>query len=365
MNLADAVLRLVPLERQLPVPLGIPADAPDAIEALFAAAGMRPPRRIAPDSTPDALGQAAVRVLAGAGPLPDAGRSPADALAAARARGLDGVVIRRNVSAADGVPLPVVQAGQSNPTHPVLLIGAPGMPAELTAGWLRGLGATRPLASWETRGMFGSLDRRVDGLAIDDQVGDAAAVLDDAGWDDAHVVGICGGAMLALAFAARHPRRARTLALWFGDLDLGADAPKTEHQRNLQALMEMVTSNQVSAQALRGVLVGFMARLSDPDLAPLVLYPFANDALLERYCRMNHPIMSTDCRPYLARITAPCLVGYGEHDTTTHPEGSRTLAGLLGAELVAIPGAVHLDGMRGDPADLARVLSFQRRHDPH
>uniref|UniRef100_UPI003BEEEC52 alpha/beta fold hydrolase n=1 Tax=Burkholderia arboris TaxID=488730 RepID=UPI003BEEEC52 len=364
MNLADAVLRLVPLERQLPVPLGIPADAPATLDALFAAAGMRPPRRIAPDATPDALAQVALRVLAGAGPLPEAGRSPADALAAARVRALDGAGTRRIVRAPDGVPLPAFHAGRSNAAHPVLLIGAPGMPAELTAGWLRGFGASRPVAGWETRGMFGSLDRRVDGLAIDDQVGDAAAVLDDAGWDDAHVVGICGGAMLALAFAARHPRRARTLTLWFGDLDLGAAAPKTDHQRNLQALMEMVTSNQVSAQALRGVLVGFMAGLSDSDLAPLVLYPFANDVLLERYCRMNHPIMSTDCRPYLARITAPCLVGYGEHDTTTHPEGSRTLAALLGAELVPIPGASHLDGMRGHPGDLARVLSFQRGHDP-
>ncbi|MCW5321953.1 hypothetical protein D8B23_16910 [Verminephrobacter aporrectodeae subsp. tuberculatae] len=364
MNLADAVMRLVPIERQLPVPLSIPADAPAALDALFAAAGMRPPRRIAPDATPDALGQVALRVLAGADPLLEAGRSPADALAVSRARGLDGAGTRRIVAAHDGVPLPVFHAGQLNAAHPVLLIGAPGMPAELTAGWLRGFGASRPVASWETRGMFGSLDRRVDGLAIDDQVGDAAAVLDDAGWDDAHVVGICGGAMLALAFAARHPRRARTVTLWFGDLDLGAAALKTDHQRNLQALMEMVTSNQVSAQALRGVLVGFMAGLSDPDLAPLVLYPFANDMLLERYCRMNHPIMSTDCRPYLARITAPCLVGYGEHDTTTHPEGSRTLAGLLGAELVTIPGASHLDGMRGHPADLARVLSFQRGHDP-
>jgi pimeloyl-ACP methyl ester carboxylesterase len=369
MSLADAVLRLVPLERQLPAPIGIPADMFNAaacgpIEALFAAAGMRAPRRIAAGAAQDALEQVAVRALAAAG-HPAAGEgSPASALAAACARGLGGAGMRHIVGAPDGVPLSTVRAGLSHESHPVLLIGAPGMPLELVEGWLCGLGAARPVASWETRGMFGSHLTRVERLAIDDQVGDAAAILDDARWDDAHVVGICGGAMLALAFAARHATRVRTLTLWFGDLDLGPAAPKTEHQRNLQALMEMVVSGQVSAQALRDVLVGFMARLSDADLAPLALYPFANAPLLEQYCRMNHPIMSTDCRPYLDRIVAPCLVGYGEDDTTTHPEGSRTLATLLRAELAAIPGAAHFDSMRGHQAHLTRVLSFQRSHDP-
>ncbi|GAB2890577.1 hypothetical protein GCM10027093_27040 [Paraburkholderia jirisanensis] len=378
MNLADAVLRLAPLEGQLATAIGIPAGVAGAqlpggaaadtalLDALFVAAGMRAPRRIAADAAQDELERVALRLLAGRA-APPADAHPAHhaiaAIAAARTRGLDGVAIRHTVGAPDGVRLSAVHAGLARDAHPVLLIGAPGMPLELIEGWLRGISEVRPVASWETRGMFGPDSASVRNLTIDDQLGDAAAILDEAGWDDAHVLGICGGAVLAMALAARHPHRVRSLALWFGDLDLGEAAPKTEHQRNLQALMEMVVSRQVSAQSLRAVLIGFMAKLSDAELAPLVLYPFANPQLLDQYCRMNHPIMATDCRIYVDRIVAPCLIGYGPDDTTTHPEGSRVLAALLDAPLVAMPAATHLDSLRGRAQDLASVLSFQRSHD--
>ena len=364
MNLADAVLRLVPLEARLAAPIGLAgAQADDGLlAALFAAAGMRAPRRVAPGELLGALEQVAARALDGAAAL-GAPHDPAAELAAARRRGLEGAGERHLVDAGGGVRLSAIRAGNGADGLPVLLLGAPGMPLELMAGWVRALGARRPLASWETRGMFGPRWDQVTELTLEHQVADAVAVLDAAGWPEAHFVGICGGAVLALACAARHRQRVRSLALWFGDFDLGSAVPKTEHQRNLQALMEMVVARRVSAQALRDVLVASMAKLSDPDLAPLAMYPFASAALLEQYCNMNHPIMSTDCRPYLAAIGAPCLVGYGPDDSTTHPEGSRAVAAALGAQLAPVPERNHLDSMRAHPGDVARVLAFQQLHD--
>lgn len=366
MNLADAVLRLAPLEAQLPSPLGLPARAVpgdnELVDALFAAAGMRAPRCAVPGDTLSAIEQMAARTLDGAGALGQ-GQDPAAALAAARSRGLDGVGERHLVDAGGGVRLSAVRAGQAIDGFPVLLMGAPGMPLEMVASWLRGLGARRQVASWETRGMFGPDWEQVAELEVEHQVADAVVMLDAAGWPQAHLVGICGGAVLALACAARHPQRVRSLTLWFGDFDLGDAAPKTEHQRNLQALMQMVVSRRVSAQALRDVLVASMVKMSDPDLAPLAMYPFANAALLEQYCNMNYPIMSTDCRPYLSAVGAPCLVGYGPDDQTTHPDGSRAVAESLGAQLAPVPKRNHLDSMRAYPDDVARVLGFQQLHD--
>lgn len=362
MTVAAAVLALAPLARQLEQPIGLPqqlapADA-DAIARLFAAAGLQRPCVVADGGTLSGFDKAALAALQAA-PLTAAERGDARAaIGAARAAGLDGIVTRRLVSSADGTLLSAVRAGV-NPASDTLLIGAPGMPIGLMARWLQYLSRHGRVASWETRGLFGSAAGQVTQLGIDEQVDDALAVMDDLGCGQGHVVGVCGGAVLALAFAARHPRRVRSLTLWLGDYELGELAPKTSHQRDLQALMGMVVDGKVAAAGLRDVLVASMAHLSEPDLAPFALYPFANAALLERYCRMNHPIMTTDCRRYAPAAGLACLVGYSPADRTTHPEGSRALAALLGATLVETEACGHLAGLRGNAAEMDRILAFQ------
>ncbi|GGB95720.1 alpha/beta fold hydrolase [Pseudoduganella buxea] len=367
MTVAGAVLSIAPLARQLEHAIGLPArldpaDA-DAIARLFAAAGLPRPRTVEDNATLSGFDKAALAALQAA-PLTAAERADARAaIGAARASGLDGIATRRLVTSADGTVLPAVRAGTAGGAD-TLLIGAPGMPIGLMAGWLRHLGRHGRVASWETRGLFGSGAAQVTQLGIDAQVADALAVMDDLGCAQGHVVGVCGGAVLALAFAARYPHRVRSLVLWLGDFELGDLAPKTSHQRDLQALMGMVVDGKVAAAGLRDVLVASMAHLSEPDLAPFALYPFANPALLARYCHMNHPIMATDCRQYAVALDLPCLVGYSPADRTTHPQGSRALAGLLDATLVEIEPCGHLAGLRGSAADMDRILAFQHAQAP-
>jgi 3-oxoadipate enol-lactonase len=68
------------------------------------------------------------------------------------------------------------------------------------------------LLSWDQRGMGQSY--KGDGpFTMADYADDAAKLMDAIGWNDAHVIGVSFGGMVAQEFALRHPARVRRLVL--------------------------------------------------------------------------------------------------------------------------------------------------------
>lgn len=353
-SLAEAVLRLGPLVRQLPEPLALPGASEEILE-LFAAAGLARPSLAEPAGTEQ---QAFSRVVAGAlaeareeWPRPD----PAAALAEARAGSVWSAARSFELVRPDGAVLSgsVVEQPAG---RPVLVLGAPGLPLELLEEWLAALAPHAPVAAWRTRGLFerDRFDVAAVDLGVDAQVGDALAVLDHLGWSRVRLLGLCGGAALALPVAAAAPDRVEALSLWLGDFEIGSPEAKSEHQLNLQALMEMAVGGGLPIETLHSTIVSSMTRLSAPDLAPLAVYPYANPALLFDYCRMNSAVMGTDCRPYLSGIAAPAQVVTSTSDSTVHPAGSAYVARELAAPLTEVTGYDHLGIFRA-PADCVEL----------
>jgi pimeloyl-ACP methyl ester carboxylesterase len=375
MNLAAAVLSLAPLESQLAHPITLPvSDDPawpgvltaaklSTVTRMFEAAGLRRPAIGWQAREPSPLDKVAAAALAAATLEPLDLLDPAVAMLQSgqwiRPRGADGRMPpdQRWARSADGVRLSTFDAGASA-LPPVLVFGPPGMPLGILGGWLERIATGRRVATWETRGLFGPDIARPVSLGHETHAMDAMAVLEMLGWDDAHVIGFCGGAALALGFAASHPTRVRSLSLLFGDYELGALAPKSAHQTNLQALMGMVVGGRVSAAQLHAVLLQAVARMAEPDLAPFALYPYANPELLDRYCRINHAVMSADCGIHLPKIAAPVLVAYDQADDAVHPAGSRVVAARTGARLEVLSGCGHLGTFRGHKPHVDTVLAF-------
>ncbi|MGE7437078.1 alpha/beta fold hydrolase [Kitasatospora sp. NPDC001175] len=282
---------------------------------------------------------------------------------AALAADFDRFTTRLEAVSPDGVPLRVHTAGDPA-DRAVVLVLAPGMPARLAEHWIRELAREHHVVTWESRGLFGDLAAPPPAdFGVPAQAGDLVAAMDRAGVRRAHVAGLCGGAVLAVAAAARHPDRIASLSLWHGDFDLGPGSPKTDHQRNLQALMELAALDRSSAEAIHATLLEAIGGDVPAELAPLVLYPYATVELFARYCELNSAVMGTDLRPELARVTAPALVVTSEDDGTAHPEGSARVAGVLaGARLLIRPHGDHLSLFRGGPdllGALARFLADQ------
>ncbi|MEU2794008.1 alpha/beta fold hydrolase [Streptomyces sp. NPDC007100] len=378
-RLAAALTDLEPLLGAVTEPLRVappPGLAPGArsaflatVDALTAELGVPRLTPAAPDdelwSVELAVSAHLSRALETASPVAALGADPeaADPEAAGRAvavarAGPPGrpVALRSH----DGAPLRGYQAGA--PDLPaVVVVPAVGMPVGLAAPWLRALAGVRHVVTWESRGMFAGADapglfpmNRYDLAA---QAADVVAVLDGFGIEEAHVMGLCGGAAIALAAAAASPRVA-SLSLWHGDYELGGDAAKTPHQRDVQNLLAMAGRSPRNALGLHRMMRRPQALDAlRADIAHHLLHPYASAALMHRYGQLNGEIMTTDCRPLLEEVRQPTLVVSSDQDTTAHPEGSVHVARHLSCStLRMMPHGNHLTAFDAAPA-LVRVLT--------
>jgi 3-oxoadipate enol-lactonase len=267
-------------------------------------------------------------------------------------------------AAPDGSTLRCYAAGP--PDGPVVvLVSACGMPVGLLRRWMIGLGDRFRVLTWESRGMFparDALDEDFDrrGYDVPTQADDLHAVLDVFDVAAAHVVGLCGGAAVALGAGST---RTCSLSLWHGDYELGPEVPKTRHQQDVQSLMLMAGRQRQRAAGLHAMLrrPAMLDNLR-ADLAHELIYPYASAELLYRYGRLNGAIMTTDCRPLLAGIDVPTLVVSSLADTTAHPEGSVFVASRIpGARLELLSRGDHLAAFDAAPEliELARAFVHQ------
>ncbi|MEU2738059.1 alpha/beta hydrolase [Streptomyces sp. NPDC007095] len=272
---------------------------------------------------------------------------------------------RQTVIASDGTPLNVYAAGEGEET--VVLVPACGMPATLAENWIRFFARGRRVLTWESRGLFGIAgDDDEYPTDIRAQAADLFAVMDHHGVEDAHVIGLCGGAAIALVAATERPSRMRSLSLWHGAYGFGEDYPKTPHQQGLIELMSAAARSRTAAQAVHAAFCQAILTSTPADVAHLVLYPYASAELLYRYCRLNLEITGADVEPYLAKVEPRTLVVTSHDDDIAHPEGSKRVAdGLPHGQLRVEPHGDHISLFTADDSLLRVAEDFMRGEPPH
>jgi 3-oxoadipate enol-lactonase len=261
----------------------------------------------------------------------------------------------------DRIPLRCWTAGpQDRPA--VVIASACGMPIGLAARWMTALSSSYRVVTWESRGLFAAGAGQglgpLGGHSLDVQGKDLLAVLDGFGIRQAHAMGICGGAPIALA-AAAHPDRITSMSLWHGDYELGSDAPKTIHQQDVASLLAMVSRGRAQAEAMYKLMrrPATLERLRR-DIAHYLIHPYASPETLYRYGLLNGAIMSTDCRPLLT-ASQPALIVTSAKDTTVHPAGSQLVAAhLIRAQLRGVPDGDHLTAFDAEAGLVELALSF-------
>jgi 3-oxoadipate enol-lactonase len=188
---------------------------------------------------------------------------------------------------------------------------------------------------------------------------DAAAVLNAAGVESAHICGMSMGGMIAQEFALQYPHRVRSLIL-------GCTAPGGPHavqaeREVIQLLMAPRTSPEEMAKAINPYIYdpGTPDERVEEDLS--VRRPWFPTA--EGYLAQLQGIMAWEAYSRLPQIAAPTLVIHGESDRLVPPENGRRIAARIpNANLVMIPNASHIFPTDQKEAAHRAMLDFLAAH---
>jgi len=223
--------------------------------------------------------------------------------------------------------------------EPVLLIMGLAYPSQM---WYR----TRPLLASRYRTL--ALDNR--GIGRSDvppgpypillMASDAAAVLDAAGVESAHVFGVSMGGMIAQELALQYPARVRSLIL-----GCTAAGGPTAVRAEPEAIQMLTKREKMSPEEAAEVAVPFIydpetpRERIDEDIA--IRRPWFPSAA--GYAAQLQGVFGWEAYSRLGQIAAPTLVIHGESDQLIPPGNANLIAERIpGAKLVMIPHASHL-----------------------
>jgi nucleoside-diphosphate-sugar epimerase/pimeloyl-ACP methyl ester carboxylesterase len=284
----------------------------------------------------------------------------------------------------DGMPLcayatPVAVAdpadgGAARPV--VVLVNAYGMPVDFMLPLARCLQTRFRVLTWESRGVpdvASPFDTAR--IAVGDHAADLGALLDAHGVQEAHVVGWCTGAQIALRFASENPERVRGLVLLNGCYTLPPEVQITEYRELIRELMTDVAANPAFAQSYYDLIYGrstgpaggarkgadtvsTVLNFTEPELLHLTSAPFQSPEALYRYAAMVARFYEEPDHAWTIGVMAPTLLVTGERDVIAHPDETVEVARRIpGAELAVLPEGTHFS-LYYDAALLDRVASF-------
>ena len=237
---------------------------------------------------------------------------------------------------------------------PILLIMGLGYPSYL---WHR----TRPTLKERYRTI--ALDNRGSGqsdappgpYSIALMASDAAAALDAAGVERAHVFGLSMGGMIAQEFALQYPARVRSLIL--GCTAPGGPNAVRAEKRVTEILMGIGLGPEEHARAMRPYVYDSSTPLDriEEDLAIRRQW-FPKP---EAYKAQLQGIYAWEAYSRLQKIAAPTLVIHGETDQLV-PVGNGELiaARINGSQLVKLAHASHIFTTDQPEASRKAVMEF-------
>ena len=227
---------------------------------------------------------------------------------------------------------------------PVLWIQGVGVPAE---GWRPQVERMQGIQSliFDNRGLGRSTLRRGT-ISIEDMAEDACFLLDQVGWDSAHVVGHSMGGLIATEVALRHRHRVRSLSL-LCTFSKGMEASRLTPRVLWMSLRTRIGTRASRRRAfLEMICTPEFLSAGDPATIAADLVPLMGRDLAEQPAILMRQVMAMgryDRSAALSELAGtPTLVISAQHDPIAKTKYGRALAtSIPGAKYLEIPAASH------------------------
>ncbi|HVV89046.1 MAG TPA: alpha/beta hydrolase [Solirubrobacterales bacterium] len=232
---------------------------------------------------------------------------------------------------------------RSGAGEPLLLIqGMSGTHLTWGAPFLSRLEADFDCVVFDNRGIGNSAE--VSGpFTIPDLAADALAVIDAAGLETAHVLGISMGGMVAQELALAHPDRLRSLTL--GCTYCGGPGSSLIAPEDAGPLLEAMGSGNLDRvfQAMYAVNLSSAFRADESRYADFTAMASALPARQQTVQLQIQALYGHDTQARLGEITAPTLVIHGTEDKMIPVANGELIASLVpDAHLEILDGVGHM-----------------------
>ena len=228
----------------------------------------------------------------------------------------------------------------------VLFIGGTGGDLRKTPNVFDGpLAKSANVLTYDQRGL-GRTSKPDGPYSMEDYADDAAGLMAALGWDDAHVIGVSFGGMVAQHLVARHPARVTRLVLCCTSPggDGGSSYPlhevaAMEEEERIRFMMPISDTRHTPAwQADNKELVDSLIRMQIDGEAPYRDEPRrAEGALLQLQARRHH-----DAWDSLGAIRQDVLICGGKYDGIATPETQARLAERIPSATLRMYEGGHL-----------------------
>lgn len=231
-------------------------------------------------------------------------------------------------AALQGIELHYERAGSGEPL--LLIQGMSGTHVSWGEPFKGALEEGFDVVAFDNRGI-GLSERISEPFTIAEMAADTAALLDELGWESAHVVGISMGGMIAQELALAHPDRLRSLTL--GCTYCGGAGSQLMPQENAEKLLAAFSSGDRD-QAIRA---GYEVNLSPTFRADEDAFATFNEmatsvpAARDVIQLQLQAILGHDTSGRLGEITIPSLIVHGTVDGVLPYANGEQISGLMPA----------------------------------
>ncbi|KZX48823.1 3-oxoadipate enol-lactone hydrolase [Haloarcula sp. K1] len=195
---------------------------------------------------------------------------------------------------------------------------------------------------WDNRGTGDS--EEPDGpYTMREMASDLEAVLDDAGVEQAHVVGASMGGMIAQQYALEYDRAQSLTLMCTSPGGPEAKAVPEETQQRMFNVPEDLDKRELRRYKMQPALSDRFMGTHEDLIERIIDWRIDSDASDQALEWQGAAVQAHDVSDRLQQITEPCLVIHGTADEVVPYENGKLLArGLPNADFITVHGGPHL-----------------------